>query len=196
MGIDAVINFETSRPLTTEELQRLSYALGERFGSDSFYKNNIYQGQEGEEAALVKAHVLFVRVLNEDEPHKSGWTVYTINNMDRYYGPGYERGHWPSIYAYIRFLRSYIPMLTHDDVKVDVWYGGDSDEDYDLATDDLLNLHWTLFISEGRESYTGSHGTTVCPSCGGRAVCYGFRGGENLYSCHGCGWTSEKGDAR
>lgn len=191
MGIDAVINFETSRPLTIEELQKISYALGERFGAGSFYANNIYNGQEEEEVAFVKAGILFVRRLYEEEPHNSGWTTYTISNHDRYYGPGYERGHWPQIYAYIRFLRAYIPMITNDEVEIDVWYGGDNWESYDLVTDDLLNVHWTLFITEGREGYTGSDGSTVCPVCGGRAVCYGFRGGESMYSCHGCGWSSE-----
>ena len=83
MGIDAVINFETSRPLTIEELQRISYALGERFGANVFYDNNIYKGQEDEEVAFVKAGVLFVRRLYEEKSHNSGWTSYTINNSDR-----------------------------------------------------------------------------------------------------------------
>lgn len=189
MGADAEIIFETSRALTIEELQSISYALGERFGADTFYKNNSAHGSE--ESDLAKNRVFFLRQVSWREPEEDGRFVYTINNLERYYGPGCERGYWPQIYAYIRFLRAYIPLLTKNEVEVDVWYGGDDGSCYALMTDDVLNEYWALFVKEGRESYTGSLGVTACPVCGKRAVAYGFSPKGPMYSCHGCGWNSE-----
>lgn len=58
--------------------------------------------------------------------------------MTRYYGPGYERGPWPEIAAYL------LTLLADKDVEA-VGYGGDSGDHREPVTLEWLtqmNLHY------------------------------------------------------
>lgn len=57
------------------------------------------------------------------------------NTGDRYYGPGYERGSWPRIYAAIRALQVALPQCA-------VFYGGDTTDDGMPCTDEYLASIW------------------------------------------------------
>lgn len=62
-----------------------------------------------------------------------------VNTGMRYYGPGYERGDWPTIAGAILCLRAALPLGCR------VFYGGDTTDDGPEATDELLaeyGLHW------------------------------------------------------
>lgn len=75
------------------------------------------------------------RTYHDDGPRVEWWNGY------RYYGPGYERGHWPSIYACIRGMRAAFPHAT-------VFYGPDTAEDGSEATDEYLEELWAHWLSE------------------------------------------------
>ena len=45
-------------------------------------------------------------------------TVINLDMYDSYYGPGYERGYWPTIASVLEFLR-------HRFLNSQVWYGPD-----------------------------------------------------------------------
>ncbi|HEU5026635.1 MAG TPA: hypothetical protein VFV01_17090 [Spirillospora sp.] len=69
-----------------------------------------------------------------------------LSTMSRYYGPGYERGDWPSIYGAIRLLRAALPECR-------VFYGGDSSEDGQECTDEFLSEMWDHFLGPHGDDY-------------------------------------------
>lgn len=64
----------------------------------------------------------------------------------RYYGPGYERGHWPQIHNAIVCLRVALPQCQ-------VFYDGDYSDDGALVTDDLLAEIWTHWLGPNGQAY-------------------------------------------
>lgn len=67
----------------------------------------------------------------------SGYT-HELSSCTRYYGPGYERGPWPDIAAYL------LELLADPNIEA-VGYGGDSSDDRELVTLEWLtqmNLHY------------------------------------------------------
>lgn len=78
----------------------------------------------------------------EDENEWRGARV-VANVSPRFYGPGYERGDWPSIYGAIRLLQAAFP-------KARVFYGGDHDDAAPEVTELMLAETWKHFVgSEG-----------------------------------------------
>lgn len=81
-------------------------------------------------------------------PPKSvnGWLE--ITGLARYYGPGYERGHWPNLYAAIRAVRALFPGHR-------VTYGGDGSQPWENpdATDEYLAAIWGHWLSEEGDDY-------------------------------------------
>jgi hypothetical protein len=86
----------------------------------------------------------------EDETE---WTRARVEAMVtcRYWGPGYERGNWPSIYGAIRLLQAAFPSAR-------VFYGGDSDYNGQECTEAFLADLWSHFVgphgSDYRNRYT------------------------------------------
>lgn len=70
-----------------------------------------------------------------------------FNTLERYYGPGYERGDWPGIYGAIRALQHLMPDAT-------VYYGSDADEDGGSeCTDEYLAEMWAHWLSADGDAY-------------------------------------------
>lgn len=69
-----------------------------------------------------------------------------LDTGSRYYGPGYERGHWPTIAAAILCMRVAFGGR-------DVYYGGDTTDDGLLADDNLLTAYWLHFLGPDGDSY-------------------------------------------
>jgi hypothetical protein len=71
-----------------------------------------------------------------------------ISGMSRYYGPGYERGPWPQIYAAIRAVREMYPCHV-------VRYGGDiADWQYHaIADDEYLEKVWRHWLGPHGDDY-------------------------------------------
>lgn len=70
-------------------------------------------------------------------------SLYTLS---RYYGPGYERGDWPSIYGAIRLMQALFP-------EAKVYYGGDSSDDGCECTDEYLAEVWEHFLGPNGDDY-------------------------------------------
>jgi hypothetical protein len=81
----------------------------------------------------------------EDETEWSRPRV-VANVTTRYYGDGYERGDWPSIYGAIRLLQAAFPSAR-------VFYGGDT-TDYGLeVTEEWLAETWAHFVGPDGNAY-------------------------------------------
>lgn len=75
-----------------------------------------------------------------------GWLE--ISSMERYYGPGYERGSWPRIYGGLRALAAMYP-----DARIT--YGGDGVEVWECpdATPEALEQIWSHWLGENGDAY-------------------------------------------
>lgn len=100
MGADAVIEVRIP-DATPEEINDLAYDLARRVGSTYFLEH-----------PSIRHHAW------EDDPD-----VYAINIWSRYWGPGYERGDWPTIRAFLAILLDWEERGRIEDV----WYYADSD---------------------------------------------------------------------
>ena len=70
----------------------------------------------------------------------------TVDTLIRYYGPGYERGHWPEIFEMIVTLRAALPDAV-------VHYGSDSDDYAPVADDELLASLWAHWFGPEWDGY-------------------------------------------
>ena len=125
MGLDAVIYVET--PLTQEELDHANKYLKDRLGDIGFLCSRDSRGNP-------------LTPLQDESWHGRNGR-YSISTMMRYYGPGYERGSWPLIYAAIRVLQYALP--SHK-----VFYGDDSDRSGMECTQEFLESLWKHFSSD------------------------------------------------
>jgi hypothetical protein len=66
--------------------------------------------------------------------------------LNRYYGPGYERGYWPVIYGMIRAMQAAFPRCT-------VYYGGDASDDGDEVTDASMAAIWNHWTGPNWDDY-------------------------------------------
>ena len=120
MGVDA--DFYLKGKWTNEQKTSFREAAKERFIWDDYSKL-----EEWEENEWLEFHTL-----------------------SRYYGPGYERGSWPHIYAIFLLLRHHFP-------DTQLFYGGDSMPDECLEmTDEELSKMWAHYLSPDGENYRKS----------------------------------------
>ena len=73
-------------------------------------------------------------------------TVVIVRPMSAYYGPNYERGHWPDLAAILEFLRRRIP-------EGRVWYGSDAADEVTVVSDDWMSTMWTHWAIHGCRPY-------------------------------------------
>lgn len=78
------------------------------------------------------------------EPRYDGG--YEWVTLDRYYGPGYERGDWPRIYSAIMLMQRCFPEAT-------VFYGGDSSDYGEATTPGMLNRMWDHWCGSEWNAY-------------------------------------------
>lgn len=79
------------------------------------------------------------RSLAYDDSEWHGRPRVNVYTLSRYYGVGYERGDWPSIYAAIRVLREAFPGAK-------VFYGSDSSDDGTECTEEFLEELWSHYL--------------------------------------------------
>lgn len=65
---------------------------------------------------------------------------------DRYYGPGYERGWWPTIYNHIRLLQAAFP-------DGQVFYGSDVMDVGEPVTPEFLENIWDHWLGPNGQAY-------------------------------------------
>jgi hypothetical protein len=102
MGVDASLYLKTSRKYSEEELKDLNF----RFKEASGFGDNDFP-------------------ITKQDYQRDGEDYYEVYSFSRYYGEGYERGHWPEIYMAIKWLQNNFEGAT-------IYYGGDT---YDHAED-------------------------------------------------------------
>lgn len=135
MGVDIVIKGRTAEPLTTAEYERLRDRFREQFPDES-HRPGDYRFPD--------------LVWDETEPVPT----LSIQALDRYYGPGYERGHWPTI----RDMGDWLTVQLGE--SGEVRYGADTNDEWeclwrwvDCRTE--ISDHWTMY---GNEPYMRARG--------------------------------------
>lgn len=81
----------------------------------------------------------------EDETEWSSPRV-VANVTTRYYGPGYERGDWPSIFGAIALLRAAFPASR-------IFYGGDGSDEAPEVTAERESSYWSHYLGPHGNAY-------------------------------------------
>lgn len=175
MGIDAEMYVRTDSPLNAEQTRRLSYELVAAMGRKPFWLD-----RERDQHALT---------VDSDG-------VLEIHLMGRYYGEGYERGHWPYYGAIMRFLRVRLPGCR-------IYYGGDTHmldelDVFTLEDEDAMWTHWAEAQTRPYNIFMGNVGsddipTPRCDFCREPMTRGGFGSGYGSFYCY-CGERRETRD--
>lgn len=80
--------------------------------------------------------------------YHEGLGALELSCMTRYYGPDYERGSWPEIFAALVCLTAMYPGST-------IRYGGDSSpvEELEKVTPDFLDEMWRHYLGPDGDAY-------------------------------------------
>ena len=182
MGVDARMLVGVPTELSPEAIKRLSYRLGDAFGSAVLWA---YKDEHGSQRPLEIAPTaslpkIFPQVLN-------------VSLRGRYYGLSYERG---PMYVYLglaRWLRSNIPGAL-------VFYGNDSEDLFEELTPKREDELWQHFATAGhlpnRQYSDKEHDTPPCDLCEEPTIRNGWGGGYKAWFCPGCGrhWHQRSGE--
>ena len=181
MGVDAVIQFKTPKPLSLLGIKDIQYNLMNRFGQDSFLdkekSKDFIELLEGE--------------TRDGVVYESN--LYSVNTWWRYYGPGYERGPAMEIIETLLFL---------DSKGYTVYYGGDSDDYLELMNKNSILALMDYYITNGRFSYAevfdvkdDDFPIPQCDFCLKPMHRSGWGKAYAYFSCLGCGKVLEYKDA-
>jgi len=183
MGVDAVIAVTCDYRVPDEQLADWQYRLFDACG-DTIWINR----KDGRRA-------LFRPDLEDwggDYYGLAGDTedLLAVSLWGRYYGPEYERGHWPSLLGVLTWLKY--------NVQGDVWYGPDSGA-VELWTTDLevsLSRH---HATVGRFPYVhrptrDAWAQRRCDFCERAMTQMGFGNSFASVLCCGCGFEEETRD--
>ena len=186
MGVDLRLAFTTGKKIEKEEMRDITYRLAEAVGHDFFY---LGKGREDGTLAFAEKDYLngTYRGYNNNAP------IYEYEGLSRYYGDGYERGYFPSIYMTIIWLRYNLPNVT-------IFYGSDSTELIDvleLDEQEELLKHWCQW---GGRPYRdrGNLFKKMCLLCHKEMTQFGYGGNYAALNCLGCGWkqiTRDNGES-
>ena len=204
--------------LSDERVRELSFELSSSIGHDQFLILRTGEGFTTRDESKPRRALTIIEPFvdeYEDSPEHVGRVVYLqdgpaivaeadeqfidVNLMGRYYGKGYERGHWPNLRAIICWLSARIP-------QGEVWYGGDSSGccAEHMTPDRIADLdaHW---FANGRRPYTrhassfrangrGFAGTEapICPTCDVSMFECGGSRDFDFWCCDGCGEKATK----
>lgn len=160
MGVDAIIGVRFQDSLPSVDIESLQYDLREAIG-DHYLTIETNQYWLGE-----NVHGFII-----------GGTCW------RYYGPGYERGPWPTIAATLRWLRIRFP-------NGEVCYSGDSSDVCQPFSIEKENAMWEHWVAVGGQPYRMGFGSIgqIDHKCCGRLIMTNGGCGSDLYgSCLGCG---------
>lgn len=163
MGVDAVIQFETKRAFSDDDIKLLSHRIGDAF----HYRG--YADAKG---------IYFSRSENGRIEFDTLW---------RYYGVGYERGPLVDILGIIRFIRDYL-----GEKLLAIYYGGDCDVGITETTPQTEAVLWKHFVEVGHQPYLETLKNHPCPTCGFPMWKQGWSDGKDMYSCSGCGYSDFK----
>ncbi len=159
MGVDCEILFSTGRELSEQDEKILAWRLVEAVGRRFFYPERPFH-----------------RLHSSSEMYGTTAT-HEINSLERFYGEGYERGHWPDIAAVITWLRLNFP-------NGQVWYGGDTGEALTLITDQFMSETWKHWAEHGGVPYRDNGRGPNC--CGAGIFINAWHGNRRGGYCPVC----------
>ena len=142
MGVDAVVQFRTDRPLERAEIKQLQYELMHRFERDTFWTKTTNGGGDWVAQDFIRPATTW------DESTDTDVSIplrYDVSMYGRYYGPDYARGNGLVLSAVLLYLHQQ-PFIR------EVFYGGDSGDPEPFTkreTEALL----AYYITHGRHSY-------------------------------------------
>lgn len=180
MGVDARMLVKIQHKenwMTQGEVTRLAFELGDRFGSEAFFRFNGHN----------------VSILNgaytqdgEDVEPAFDEQFLEVNLSSRYYGPGYERGDIIQILA----IAEFVEFRTQGQI----FYGGDSSgicaEPFNADARQEMKRY---FFENGHRPYYSGFGmftqkpACMCELCNEPMADHGGGGGYSFMYCHGCG---------
>ena len=189
MGVDAIMFFQIKEKPTKTQLKHWSYALGQRFGKDRFW---IFRKENRHILSLIDPSGDCYQERDEVVSYYGvPYTEYMVNvNLaSRYYGPGYERGDFPTIYLVWKWIKFNIPGVV-------VYYGGDSDSEFEEATEISMNGMLEYFLKEGNDPYRRGWQVLVqddlptppCDFCEMPMIRHSWGEGTGKWDCPGCGF--------
>jgi hypothetical protein len=167
MGIDTTIKIKTKAKIADDILRDLNYRFMElgmiHYGNSPISLSQYSQFPDG--------------------------YCYKIDSLERYYGIGYERGHWPNILMSLKWLKHNIP----DSI---IYYGGDDWEGDDEFTDEVekeITNHW---LNNGGLPYRERPNEfgVKCPTCKKLMTRYMWGGDRAGIVCLGCRYKLETSD--
>ena len=154
MGLDVVIKFCPPAPLTEKDRRHLAARLNEAMDSVDY---TVSDDTEGEIPR------------------------YELITPWRYYGPGYERGPWPTIRAVMVWLMR--------NTNGTVLYGSDADDTqthFGLYELDKMDAHWARVGHIPYRGPSGNDPVVECKDCGINMNAHSFIGNEVNLICPGC----------
>ncbi|GGO86708.1 hypothetical protein GCM10011584_09680 [Nocardioides phosphati] len=117
---------------------------------------NLYAETTATDVELAQAEAFFVDRSDLGDNWRGDGIFYVDNSfgapriglqtLSRYYGEHYERGDWPRIYGAIRVMQAAFPGAR-------VFYGGDTTDDGEECTDEMLTRIWRHFLSPNGNDY-------------------------------------------
>lgn len=170
MGVDAVIGFMLSDPLSDRELAHLQGRLNATMRTADTRPDLTIRPEDGP-----GRYAFFL-------PKVEGFTRYEVENPWRYYGQNYERGPWPQIRATLVWLMRNVG---------NAYYGADCWDDTRQVTREDLDKIDEVWATAGHAPYDSVfaiHGASVCPTCAipMRVAAMG-PGPITDFKCEGCG---------
>lgn len=180
MGVDAIVLCKTGRTFTDDELAALNWSFTEALGRHNGY-------------TFPDAPKMLGRIEKHEDDSGSWGTPadLEVNWGMRFYGPGYERGCWPTIYAVARWFWARFPGCS-------VYYGGDSGETIAELTPEVAEAMWAHWAAFGGAPYRAFFGASRGPAprcCAGDCINTGCGGGYDRWQCPVCGkqWDTKPG---
>lgn len=171
MGLDLILAVRTKKLRSKKELQELNYRFMEA-SSLGYGKSPI----------------------KIEEVHDSHNYYYQIETMSRYYGEHYARGHFPKIYAAVRWLRCNFP-------EGEILYGSDNNylEEMEALTVEDQEKMMEFWCKSGGLTYRNrtpekENFKRLCPNCDVIMSQYMWSGGNGAINCLGCKYTEETKD--
>lgn len=194
MGVNAVVYVAIPKEMTDREILRASYELCEAFGPDKFMLNRKHEYSTRNEHALIRYNDNAAAYTLKPEPNVNH-TVLRVRLWSRYYGPGYERGDFPFLYALARYMeRKYFAT---------VYYGGDVGDSIELWDSDGQEEFLEHFSKFGHSPYRTysfqpeehHFGHPFCEYCQEPMNRFGWGRSYASYTCLGCGWQQVTQDS-
>lgn len=195
MGVDAEMFVRTRTKVTEANLREWHYAFGSAF-HDHLWAFGTHDNKVPETLYLFPVEVW--EQDGDDIIPEEGETFLRLRPTSRYYGPGYERGDFPTLKAMAEFLEVLIP-------ESEIWYGGDSSgmcaERFDRQAREEMLLH---FVQHQHAPYLGHRNQYMetqptwpkCPYCQRECPQFGFGKSYASFSCLGCGWKHVERDGK